>query len=475
MQDKEYQGLDLNQLILVDRSAVETHRECARKRWLNRHFGGVGIVRKAKNIPLSTGGEIHRAVEYILRRWKSGDYDDRTGGTLDQAIQLAKEGYRKQIEDCGLYGKGTDTDFTQEFTYLEQKCLIEQLIRVWHLREFPRLTNRFDIVEVETEKIVPMDIVVGGKYLYYQSRADAILQDKENGDYLVYSLKSVKGFSGRMEKSYKHDEQGLSEIWATEEILRRVKEGIQVTLDGLESRIPFMPIREQKATRKYIEFIKAGRVPDKIMGVSFCFLVKGKRDEVKKAGKGTGIYRTASPLIRPYRKFSPSGVQYAHSYYFPSDKNESGWSRLGKGWEAFNLWEQDEIGLEEWIGILDRQEIQPECGDVLSQQVVTPLEYWRKEEELEEWIIGVKEQERGIYQKLEGPDHAEEDVDRLILAKDFPMERRSCHWPTDCEYLPYCYDSTVRESPFENPECEFTWRTPHHEPERLQKMERETE
>lgn len=458
-----YQGLDLNQLLLIDRSAIETWRRCPRKRFLNRHYGGRGIVRKGKDIPMATGTELHKAVGHILWMWKEGKYNERD--TLNTALGLAKGDYGKLVQEKGLRGKGTETDYRKEYTYLEQVNLVEAMVRVWHLREFPRITRRFDVLEVEREKLVPLDIQVGGKYLYYQSRTDALLRDKENGDCLVYSLKTAKEFSDRTQKSYKHDEQGLSEIWASERLMTKARKSLEAHLTDLEVGIPFMPGREARATQKYVDFIRKGNMPEKIMGVSFCFLVKGRREEVSE-----GVYATRSPLIRPYRKFNPGGVEYAHSYYYPNPNNKSGWGAIGKGWEQFNVWEQEEFTLEDWIRKLDRMEIQPECGDVLSQLVVSPPEYWRKGDEIADWIEGVKQSERRIWQRLEGPDYADPDkIDLLVLAQDFPMSRQSCHWPTECAYLPWCYNAMVREDPFGNSEAPYEWRVPHHEAERLQK------
>ena len=136
--------------------------------------------------------------------------------------------------------------------------------------------------------------------------------------------------------------------------------------------------------------------PERIRDTKFCFLIKGGKGKPVEGEEDSFIAQ--SPLIRGYK----NDGHYAHSFYFPNENNKSGKGRLGKGWEAFNVWE--EMGVKTWIEMLsskvrdsqtgeDMFEIQPECGDIIKQQVVTPPETFVKDADLFHTLVQIEAME----------------------------------------------------------------------------------
>ena len=169
---------------------------------------------------------------------------------------------------------------------------------------------------------------------------------------------------------------------------------------------------------------------------------------------------TYNPLIRGYKRITPSSVEYAHSWFYPNPENRSGKSALGRGWEPFNVWEA--MGVKEWMEMIPT--IQVECEDPIRQQVVTPIEYFRDEREVEEAIEEIKYQETrvqaGVTHILNG--------DMWALPEYFPHYRKHCefHWGGPCEYKELCWSPEVSNDPLASGLYQI--RVAHHEGERSQ-------
>lgn len=457
----------------TSRSAIETYWTCPRKRYLQYFYDGIGIVPSGRSIPLTTGTCVHAGIEHMARWLKKRgnrileDIKKESEEVIEEAVEIGKQIYLDELIEKKFHGKGVETDQQQEFTKGEQLALTEALIRAWGLRELPNINHRFLVYDIEREIAVSLtnDITL-------ESRCDMLLRERVGKDIYCYSLKTTKEFTKWIEKGYKDDLQGLLEMWAAEHYLTESNRKIRSGIEFLNGYLKGDTIKEIE------QLLDKKLVADAPMGVKFCFLVKGKREEEKENGEGTGFYRTINSLIRGYRKFSTSGIEYAHSMYFPNNANSSGYGRLGKGWEPFNVWtdEGERVGgVKGWVEMLDTRtynqqeesvfEIQPECGDVIGKYVVTPVEVFRDEREIKDVVAQVTIQENKIFNQLLG-----------YSDNSWTQNRRSCHYPTDCEYIPICYlkDSNdkpvsiqVREDPIGSGWYEK--RRPHHEKEKEEK------
>lgn len=410
-------------MFYTSNTAIETFQECPRERFLVNHYLGTGIVPKSIAIPLATGTHVHSGVGYLMQLVKQKHTIHPE--IIDTAVSIAKEGYQKEVKDFGLSGDGLGTNAAIHHTITEQLALIEALVRAWAIVELPQIRERFTVAGVEFE----IENVHNGINL--QSRADAILQEKGSGDIYGYSLKTSKNWTKRSEDSYRENLQGIHETWAIEQELKR---------RGMGKRV---------------------------MGVRFCFLIKGNRKEDKWSSEDPEkrIWVTYNPLIRGYRAITPTGYEYKHSWKYPNPKNKSGESTIGNAFTPFFVWQHESISIKAWIEAIRKGIVQPEAGDALRATIITPPEYFRNDQEIYHTIRQTFNQEGLIKLRLENffPDGCNIDLDSEKLDLYFPQHRRSCRWPTTCGMHRVCYKSEVRADPLGS---EFyIRRTPHHAPE----------
>jgi hypothetical protein len=381
---------------------------------------------------------------------------------VEKAVEKAQGKYDEEVVGRGFNHKDIKSDFQQWYTYCEQRALVEALIRAWAIVELPQIAEKYKVLAVERE-IEPIEIAPKVKL---QARVDAEMRVLETGDLHAYSLKTMKQWGEREEESYKSDLQGITEIWAIEQdIARRVArwQGIYEALyDLMNGEYVFREDRNILNIWSY--FSKKKPILEKVMGVRFCFLLKGVWKKVEYDSGSQ--YVTYSPLIRGYKRVTPSGINYAHSWFYPNPQNRSGKGALGKGWEPFNVWEM-EGGVKRWLEWLQTGEIQPECGDILRQQVITPIEYFRDQDEIEEAIAEVALQESRIRNELVGMGEMKDETDvRIAMARTFPHNRRHCkfHFGGRCEYEAACWAMEVKNDPIGSGLYEI--RIPHHQKEK---------
>jgi len=284
-------------------------------------------------------------------------------------------------------------------------------------------------------------------------------------------------YQERTDRTFNLSLQTITEVWAAQEYFRRVGKMLNQFGSYANKKVTLNDkrLQLQKFIDKYMP-----KPSDRIFGTRHCFLIKGG-----KAKGGEDEWMSQSPLVRGYRMptdYTGTDKQYAyaHSAKYPNSGNKSGFGRLGNKWEPFNVWE--EMGVRKWISMLASKvvdhetheeipEIQPECGDILKQQVVTPPETFAKQEEIGSTLVQITKQEvelKYAYRECVNDYTYGKDLDRF-----FPQHRHSCLFPTTCEFLPICYGqdwkgdpvpTQVREDPIGS--GLFTWRVAHHEQER---------
>lgn len=446
--------------MFTSRSAVESYHDCPRYRFNQYHYNEKGLAPVQKSVPLVTGGAIHRGVEHLLNRVRIGQEPD-----VQTAVDLAVHQYIQDVGTAGFDSKYIKTDKQQWFTFEEQKALTEALIRAWFIAELPMIQKRYTVLAVERD-IEPIEIVPG---VWFQAKVDAEFQDKETGDFVNYSLKSAKSWGDRMENSYKSDLQSITEMWAVEEDVRRLNKAIEWNDDGLVwlyERDPFGFANVPKIR----EWLSKRKQDKKIGAIRFCFVIKGTWMVPPSKRNEEGALRvTYNPLIRGYKNITPSGINYAHSWNYPNPDNPSGKGALGRGWEPFNAWE--EMGIAKWIEMLQTGEIQPQCGDIIKAQVVTPIEYFRSDREMELGMREVKAQEKKISDALillqqKNPSMFKVPEESEIMDSVFYHVRKHCefHFGNQCEYKELCWNPEVSSDPIGSGLYQI--RMPHHDAER---------
>lgn len=439
-------------------------------------YNGIGLVPVRRNVPLTTGICTHRGVEYLLnllRKNKKPLVPD-----VDDAVTISTGAYKelvKTTKDLSIEG-----DAQAEFTYHEQMALTEAMVRVWAAREMKRIRRGYVVLEVERELEYPLtrkfpSLLGGGKVeIVHESRLDALLRVKEGeglGDVVAYSLKTQKRFDTRAAKSYEKDLQGPLELWSAEQHLHEINLATDSMIeDGLVMLFP----DDQEYARDVRRLLESRHLPNIVRQVSFCYLIKGdwKKDK-------TGIKRTYCPLIRGYRNAGPASIEYAHSYDWVEGGGDR-WDpqaikhRLGKGWIPFNSWET-EGGVRGWMELLATGTVQVDAGDPLTESVITPPEYFRHKDDVRSRVRQYALSEQRICEKVSERVYAAEAFKATGIPQwepdgFFEQNTQSCHFPTDCELLTWCWGD--QGAPVEEVRADpigsgvFEYRKPHHAGER---------
>lgn len=356
--------------ILIALSRLNSYFKCQRDYFWNYEYKGSGVRGAKSPIPLAVGGAVHSGLQALL-----------SGTSVEAAVQAASSELRDRLQKSPLLLEPNE-DVLE--SYAEQEKLIEALVRVYARRGLPKLTNDYEIIEVEQE----YDLKLSDNVIL-RSRADGLLRKRSDGRLYVLSFKTAKRYDRRHSSDGNHDVQGLAEAAA---------------IEGLRG--------------------------EEINGVQMEYLIKGDRQESR---KGSGRYIQNTPLLHPWKK---DGI-YAHSFAW-SDCNGGG-HRLGKGWERINIW--DDMSISDWITRCERIMDQPEAGDSLESVCVQPPPYYRRHSELEDWIQQTRVIGEQLFAKRNRLSSTEEMGVGLreFLNVNYPQNRRACDWPSACSMQGICF------------------------------------
>lgn len=451
-----------NNTLYTSQSATSCYEECPRRRYFQYHYDGIGIVSTQRSIPLTTGSCLHTGVQYIAERFLvTGEASE---DILEQAIELAKSEYRELVEDH-LMGKTPDEH--QAYTKLEQEALTEVLIRLWWLKEFPKIREHYHILAVEQEIASNVFSCTGydqgsdydampDSKIIYQCKPDLILIHKGTDELVNYSLKSVKSIWGFAEEAYHIANQVFTEPYFTQKWLQEIR----VRLDVIAEHLACLP-RSTFAGRKFDaiqKFITTTRnqLPAYVSSIRFCFLIKGTREE---SPKGSKKYYTNNPFLYGWRKFTPSEIQYAWTQWTSNPQNKSGYGKLDRGWEEFPTFlnasnptssasyvgERDNLGIKAWIYALWNNTIPNDIGDgkgnVFDRYILSQPDIQVNPKIMNAKVTELIDKEKAVQRGLRDLNITGEDIKERkagILNLHFPMVNGACYYPQACDYLTIC-------------------------------------
>ena len=182
---------------LTDRSRTLAFHECPRRRFYGYEYLGTGVRLKAAAVPLITGTYVHEGLACLL-----------LGKPVEEAVQIALEGYMLEVESRGIQLESIHQD--KLYIAYEQKALIEALLRAYAIHQLPILLKDYVVLEVEREEVLPLS-----SNLIWQARLDALLMEKAEGNDLhIMSFKTAASFDKRTDAGNRHDMQGISEAAA---------------------------------------------------------------------------------------------------------------------------------------------------------------------------------------------------------------------------------------------------------------------
>lgn len=417
--------------IVSDRSRVLAFMRCSRLRFYEYHALGTGIRLKKLNLPLSVGTLIHRGRALILEH---GDLEDAIKTTLEEL-------------DIAFKSKEIDLELSEDqlFVYEEQRAFVEAAIRAWYHVQYPRLMEEYEVIykphmstHLPKDKLIEPEIewtLTSSKEtenpIIFMSRPDSILRSKSTGGIIVDSFKTtsynsivVYNEEGEQVDKNKYDDQGISELIAVERLLGEEVESIKME-----------------------------------------FFVKGVRK--KSAYNNNGVIEKRklqqSFLVHPWKKDGGiGGVEYATKFEWTDEYG--GKKRLGKGWNRVDIWK--EMSIKEWVDLL----LQDNYGD-MEGLFITPMNYYRSLEDIEDWIDSVSYQEQRVAKHLEylkaiepslcGPRESKAGKGyKRDLNRYFSKDRTQCYqWGGWCSFVGICWEGEKATSNL------YESRIPHHEKE----------
>lgn len=455
--------------LFEDRSGLEDHAACPRKRWWRREWGKGdvnpfdqegkrmpgGLEPRRKSIYLVLGGAVHHGLNALMLHVKNDGnaMGEAYNQTVEIAADLAVEFFDGELARAGLGGisiPDVANPEQQDWKTREARALVEGLVMVAGYRLIPNLVERFEVVEVETERrfelgrlrrlqywepeIKSSSAVLVAVPIIFESRADALLREKETGDLYVHSWKTSADYGKLEEDGFRRDAQGITEAIAIE---------------------------------------KTGQ-GERVMGVQMAFLLKGRKYEHKQI---PGMKIHYSPITRAFRKFAHGILpgqdlsEWAWSWDVPKVNQKTGQTyigNLGKDWEAVATFEAYSGGVRKWVTDLLAGKWQREAGDPFAGSLAMPEPWFRAEEEVEDWLEQAKHISEGIHIAAERVREAERVSDwakvRKLLNGSFPQNRKSCEnfYGGQCQFSQLCWGSAEgRQNPL-GEGVGFRVREPHH-------------
>ena len=430
-------------VFFTNRSAIIAKQRCPRSNWLKYHYNGMGLSKVRLNVPMTTGIYTHLPARLLLN-----------GATPQFAIDESLAAYDEEVAKRSLDVEPTES---HEMVATEQRALIEAFTWLLHLRVIPELRRDFEVLEVEKDDWFLL--YEGAKMvIIVETRADALLRErivtinsddpkwaKETavastvvnsslglsgaGDLYVLSWKTAKQWDKRKLRDARVDMQGLSEAYPIEL-----------------------------------------RLKEPVVGVKMVYLLKGRRDEDP---YNPGAWLTKSPLIRSWANSVSPVPQLAWTFAWKdatamNDRGKAVEHRLGKGWRPVFI--PDHMPMREWIEMLHELKVQPEAGDCLAKQYVTPMPEPRSPTQKQAWLRQITGQEMELAQSLMALEGCKEEATaQEALDLMFPQYTHSCTYPSECEMFQICHGGEEAQEANEllgeegiNPLSLYRPREPHH-------------
>lgn len=473
--------------VYSDRSRLLTYQHCPRERFLEYHLLGTGVRRNRISIPLMTGIVVHTGRAHLLNQIVALGPDcvrPDLKVDVDAAVQAALDEYRAELKVRGLDVElGEDAQAVVD----EQMALTEGLLRAYVKAGLPRLLEQYRVLEVEREDVWPRFTNAGNerdgdRWVDFQSRADALLQERQTGDLYIDSLKTAAQYDHRKDEENRHDVQGLSEAAVVErrlnewwEKLHHAHVGPSVEIIEALERIA----KSGPSTQKML--LELDSCP-RIMGIQMTFLVKG----IRRQAYDGAPYQTSSPLLRGYYREGITEREFAWKAETPCPgpghvlkQGKKGpllcegkkFHKLGVDWTPFDTYRGEGLdivgGVSGWVEMLASGTMQPDAGDPFDSIIQSPLPYFRQDRDMADWIEQAQSLEARVNAEVAELERIRvEEPSRLRSALNvlMPQNRRSCDYPSKCQFQEICFGD---ESALLNPMATtlYQQRIPHHEPE----------
>lgn len=157
------------------RSAIVALEECNRLRLLEYDLDGTGYQPKSASVALLSGIHIHEGFAFLLD--PEGKHD------LEGAVEVMLKGYTEEFEKQGLrQAQGEDV----ERILIEQRFMLEMMLRGWHRIRMPQFLSEYEVMSVE--RAWRWELTPG---ILLPLRMDAIVRRRDDGLLHVVDFKGT--------------------------------------------------------------------------------------------------------------------------------------------------------------------------------------------------------------------------------------------------------------------------------------------
>lgn len=377
----------------------------------------------------------------------------------------------------------------EQYLKIEQRSLIEAMVRAYARRRLRPLLEQFEVLEVEREgewklgefhigflnsldydRADSQEIKEAEREIWFMSRPDALLRERESNELYLLSYKTAASWDVRKARDAEHDMQGMSEGI---EIERRLAEWWD---DAHHNSMP-----TGKWTPAMWKYLMSVDAPPRILAVRMEYMLKGERWKDKDLTQQFGVEMRSqkSHLIRQYVAVSTpqrgtAGYNIGDTCwswdYIREDGRDS--SLAWQNWksrpvENVKAWidalddaaetmsaEDSTMGLEpRLLGYkCDAQALGVTREHPLDSVFIPPIIIYRSEDSLRDMVEQLEATERRIAEGVAAVNSATDEGDRRHeLNVHFPQTRRACSYPTECAYTKICYGGEdIRSHPLDS-------------------------
>lgn len=231
-------------IILTDRSRIEDHEKCPRRRYWRYHYGGKGLE-KAGDLKLDAriGTGCHDGIEEGLQ----------TVTTSMRSVVAEKAGDAFALDCCNVLSGVTLTD-QQQHDIKEGSQIVTALTYAWLRTVAPRLLSEGEVLAIEKELTVDLPVATpdGSTIVRLMTRPDIIWRRKSDGTIFIRNLKTTRRADVKFTEKWALDQQTLSEPLAVDEWLRHK--------DGYNDAVPALQPYEQVCGGVIIDGLVTGEV-----------------------------------------------------------------------------------------------------------------------------------------------------------------------------------------------------------------------
>lgn len=394
----------MSEIFETDRSGILSFQKCPRDRYYSRHFGGKGIERLRKSLPLVFGASFHVGTEPLLR-----------GEGIEPAVASALLHLNLAFSVEGVDLEEKQTAYAVE----EQRAIAEGLLRAWWIEKGERFLEEFEVLSVEEEGRAEL---APGVVLMF--RPDALVRERASGDLYIVSWKTASTFGAYTVNQIQTDMQSMSEVWGVEQ---------KGYLD-----VPDIKIVGGVA---YLEKIPPAR---RIEGVLYLFAIKGQR----RMDDFLGFKTQDTPLAYGWRKagVTPEEDEWAWKFKWASEEEGRKFQQLPKGFRKVPIWSDYPGGVKAWIDALAAREVTPRHINPFEAIFPESMPVSRRADEIESWRRQVVSQESRVKQRAKAVEEAHGD--EATLDREFPQHTANCYaYNSPCQFFDCCFKPAVHADP----------------------------